>query len=114
MRTDVTEEGGKIIVAASGRLDAATAPAFDEALLALPQTTPPKSVLLDLGALEFVSSAGLRSLLTLAKNLKSAGAPLAFCSLSPMVADVFKISGLTSIFKIYPDRGSALAALGEG
>jgi anti-anti-sigma factor len=64
--------------------------------------------------MEFISSAGLRSLLSLAKACKAASSPLSFCSLSPMVADVFKISGLNSVFKIYPDRQSAVKALEEG
>jgi anti-anti-sigma factor len=110
MRTDIHDEGPLVVVTASGRLDAATAAVFDEAVMGLPALAPPRRILVDLGLLEFISSAGLRSLLSLGKACRAAGAPLAFCSLSPMVSDVFKISGFNTIFKIYPGRQEALAA----
>jgi anti-anti-sigma factor len=113
MKTDFVDDGVQVIATVEGRLDAATAGAFDAAVKDLPSLTPPRSVLFDLGSLEFVSSAGLRSLLTLAKACKASGSKLAFCSLNDMVADVFKISGFTSIFMTYPDRQTALSAIPE-
>ncbi|MDR2442229.1 MAG: STAS domain-containing protein [Deltaproteobacteria bacterium] len=112
MKIDVIDEGQKVIVTVDGRLDAATAASFDESVQALPGLKPPRTILADLTNLEFISSAGLRSLLTLGKACRASGAQLAFCSLNAMVADVFKISGFTAIFKIYPDRNEAMAALG--
>jgi anti-anti-sigma factor len=113
MKTDFVDDGGRVIATVAGRLDAATAGAFDAAFKDIPGLTPARSVLFDLGSLEFVSSAGLRSLLSLAKALKATGAELAFCSLNDMVADVFRISGFTSIFKTYPDRQTALSSFLE-
>jgi anti-anti-sigma factor len=69
-------------------------------------------VLLDLKALEFISSAGLRSLLTVAKAIQKEGRTLAFINLAPMVADVFKMAGFLSILKVYPDKVSAAKELG--
>ncbi|MDR2367097.1 MAG: STAS domain-containing protein [Deltaproteobacteria bacterium] len=110
MKLDITEEGAKVIVTVSGRLEAITVAAFDETVQPLPGAKPPRSILMDLSQLDFISSAGLRSLLTLGKACRTSGDRLAFCSLNPMVADVFNISGFKQIFKIYADRDEAFAA----
>ena len=113
MRTDIAYEGDVAIASVEGRLDATTAAAFEEAVSPLPKLDPPKSLVVDLKGLQFISSAGLRSILSLGKACRASGASLAFCSLSDMVADVFKISGFMTIFKIYPSREEAMAALAE-
>lgn len=110
MRTDIDDDGGRIIVSVDGRLDAATATAFEEAVEALPSLEPPRRILFDLAPLEFISSAGLRSFLILGKACRASGASLAFCSLNAMVADVFRISGFNTMFKVFPDRQKALSA----
>jgi len=63
--------------------------------------------LVDLAGLEFISSAGLRGVLMLAKTCQKDGRPLGFCGLKPLVEDVFKISGFMSILKILPDQAAA-------
>ncbi|MDR2386537.1 MAG: STAS domain-containing protein [Deltaproteobacteria bacterium] len=110
MKLDIIDEGARVIVNVSGRLEAITVAAFDEIAQSLPGVKPPRSILLDLSRLDFISSAGLRSLLTLGKACRVSGDRLAFCSLNAMVADVFNISGFKQIFKIYPDRNEAFAA----
>ena len=114
MKTDISDDGGRVVVSVDGRLDAATSASFEEAVEGLPSLTPPRRILVDLSPLEFISSAGLRSFLILGKACRAAGTPLAFCSLNAMVADVFKISGFNSMFKIYPDRQKAFSAWEEG
>jgi anti-sigma B factor antagonist len=110
MKLDIIDEGARVIVNVSGRLEAITVAAFDETAQTLPGASPPRSILMDLSQLDFISSAGLRSLLTLGKACRTSGDRLAFCSLNPMVTDVFNISGFKQIFKIYPDRNEAFAA----
>ena len=48
-------------------------------------------IIIDLEGLEYISSAGLRGILTMGKACKSAGTALAFCSMQNMVADMFKL-----------------------
>ena len=95
----------------SGRLDGSTCDALGariEALAAAGRT----QVLLDCGALTYVSSAGLRVLIVGAKRTKAAGGSLSCCQLQPMVRQVFDLSGFGAILPVHADRASALKALG--
>jgi anti-anti-sigma factor len=114
MKTDISDDGRLVVVSVEGRLDAASSASFEEAVEALPALEPPRRILIDLTPLEFISSAGLRSFLILGKACRTSGASLAFSSLNAMVADVFKISGFDSMFKIFANRQKALSALEEG
>jgi anti-sigma B factor antagonist len=106
MQVTTTDKGSYTVISVSGRLDASTSPDFDSAVRAL-GTPPAKNVLVNLAGLEFVSSSGLRSFLSLAKAAQKAGLRTAFCSLGPVAADIFKIAGFNSILKILPDEASA-------
>ena len=67
--------------------------------------------MLDLTGLEYISSAGLRSLLVLAKAVKSAGGAMVLCCLTPAVREVMTISGFDNILALAADRPAALALL---
>ncbi|HWQ67326.1 MAG TPA: STAS domain-containing protein [Methanospirillum sp.] len=59
----------------------------------------------------YISSLGLRVLLSTLKNLKRSGGILALCSLSPYVQEIFDISGFSRIFSIYSSESEAIPAL---
>ena len=67
--------------------------------------------LLDLDAVEFLSSAVLNRLIVLDKNIKTDKGVLAFCSLGPAVSEVFAITKLDLLFKLYDNRSVAIEAL---
>ena len=54
----------------------------------------------DLSQLAYISSAGLRSMLFLAKTVKNSNGTAVLCGLTGVVQEVFKISGFSSIFTI--------------
>jgi anti-anti-sigma factor len=110
MELAIERQNGTAIVAASGRLDAAGAPEIESRCKALIQDGAIR-LLLDLANVEYVSSAGLRSLLVLAKTVKAAGGALALCSLAPAVRDVMTISGFDNILPLAEDRPAALELL---
>ena len=110
MELSVEKQNQTAIVAASGRLDAAGAPELETRCKAL-ILEGSNRLLLDLAKVEYVSSAGLRSLLVLAKAVKSAGGALALCSLVPAVRDVMTISGFDNILPLAADRAAALDLL---
>ncbi len=93
---------------ATGRLDATTAPSFEEQVV-IPAEGEITGLLVNLSELEYISSAGLRSVLKLAKLCKSKSVKLALFGLNPNVAQVFKISGFTMILTICDDKEQALA-----
>lgn len=94
------ETQGFTVVSVSGRIDASTAQKLEENCVKLIDEGGRKFIL-DLSALEYVSSAGLRSVLAVAKKLKAAGGSLALCGLSGLVLEVFSISGFDSFLPMY-------------
>jgi anti-sigma B factor antagonist len=101
---------GYYVVNVSGRLDATTAGEFDGQAESWPSRDE-KSIVVDFSGLEYISSAGLRSLLAAGKKVRARGGDILFCGLRGMVADVFDMSGFTSIFKTFENREQALAGL---
>lgn len=100
-------KGDYLVVHASGRMDATTAGEFEaqcDAWVAADE----KQVVVEMGGIEYISSAGLRSILTSAKKLKAIGGEMRFAGLSGMVADVFKVSGFAAMFKIFASLEQAL------
>jgi anti-anti-sigma factor len=102
-----------IIVSVTGRIDAITAPEFETYLAGL-MTKDEKHFLVNLANLDYISSAGLRSILATAKKLKSDAGEIVFSGLRGPVEEVFKISGFHSIFKIFESEATALANLDNG
>lgn len=88
----------KIILAISGRLDTTTAAQLQEALI--PSFDEAKQVEIDFTELAYVSSAGLRVLLSAQKTAKAKGAALVLKNVSEEVMEVFKMTGFSDILTI--------------
>ena len=65
-------------------------------------------VILDFGEVNFISSAGLRVVLKLAKQLRSRGAKLGLCSLPTPIQQVLEVSGFDRILPLYSSRAEAV------
>ena len=107
MQIATRKEKGAVVVSVNGRIDAVTAPEFEKELTAL-MVAGDCTMVLNFTGLEYISSAGLRSILSTAKQLKVKNGKLLFAGLQGPVKDVFKISGFGSIFKIYETEAEAL------
>ena len=68
-------------------------------------------IVCDFSPTEYISSAGLRVLLAVAKALKKAGGTIALCSLGSPVREVFETAGFTPLFPIYGDEKEAVAGI---
>lgn len=90
-----------------GRVDSVTAPALGEKVLAAMPPPNPR-LILDLAGVEYLSSAGLRVLLLAARHADQHQGKLILCGLSSRVAEVFEISGFSSILTICGTRDEAL------
>ncbi|MFA7465201.1 MAG: STAS domain-containing protein [Syntrophales bacterium] len=99
-----------VVVSVKGKIDAVTSPDFEKSLSELIGKGE-KIIVMDLGSLEYISSAGLRSILATAKHLKPIDGKLLFARLQGPVKDVFRISGFASIFQIFDSRDEALQQL---
>jgi len=93
----------------SGRIDSATAGEFESILVDLAERGR-NNIVLDMSAVEFISSAGLRVLVTIRKAVQSAGGDLVLAEPSDRVTDTLEIAGLDVLFSTYPDRESAIAS----
>ncbi len=90
-----------LIIHTEGRLDAITSVEFEKEVMPMIQQSE-HPVLIDFGKLEYISSAGLRTVLILAKETKKSNNSLALCSLNETILEVFRISGFDTIVSIYP------------
>ncbi len=104
------KKGETLIVEVDGRLDVVAASVFD-AECAQRVEEGERAVVFDLGGLEYISSAGLRSILIIAKNLKAKGGRFQFCKLSPTVKKIFKMSGFDSYLPICDTIEDALSRI---
>ena len=104
-------ENGILIAKAKGRIDGVNARDFEEALKAA-ISTDDNTVVMDLEGLSYISSAGLRVILLIAKTLRKRNAELMLCSLSDPIREVFEISGFDKFIPVHASREQALAAVG--
>lgn len=107
MEINSQNDRGYDVISVSGRLDALQAPNFEKYCASLIEAGNTQ-LILDFAALEYISSAGLRSILTVAKKLRACGGKLALCNLTGFVAEVISISGFDSFLAIYESIDKAL------
>ena len=110
MNISIEQQNEVTTVVAGGRLDVMGAPEIEASCKKL-ISEGTQRLLLDMASVEYISSAGLRSLLVLAKAVKSASGALVLCNLVPAVRDVMTISGFDNILALAADRPAALALL---
>ncbi|MFM2186206.1 MAG: anti-anti-sigma regulatory factor [Pseudomonadota bacterium] len=93
-----------------GRIDSANAAAAESEVLALLERGGP-SIILDLSALEYASSAGLRVLLVAAKTARSRGGKALIVAPRPAVLDVLRMSGFDKIIPLVASLEEAASQL---
>ena len=90
-------EADKLLIALEGRLDTLTSPqltaALDESLDSVQELT------LDLGGLEYISSAGLRVLLSANKKMKPKGG-MKLVNVGETVMEVLEVTGFSEVLTI--------------
>ena len=105
MSGDVIETSWKVL-AATGRLDALTGGAIERACHEALGLAP--KVALDLRNVNYMSSAGLRILLSSLKLASSRNGAFALIAPQENVREVLEMSGFTKIFLIVDDASSLL------
>lgn len=105
MNIEESKAGGTTVARLAGRLDTATAPAVQTRLLALLE--PGGTLVADMSGVGYVSSAGLRVLLTAAKQAKSQGCGFGLVAPQASVQEVLTMSGFDRIIAIYPTLEAA-------
>jgi anti-anti-sigma factor len=98
------------VVSPQGRLDSVTSASFERDLLEYIESGATR-LLIDFSKLDYISSAGLRSVLLAAKRIRASGGRMSLCSLNQQIAEVFDISGFSSILDIQPSYDAAVTRL---
>lgn len=109
--TDKKLGGDVLVLSLDGRLDPTTVRGLEERLARVVEGGASR-VILDLARLDYISSAGLRVLLSCAKQLKGKQGALVLCAPKRYVKEVFDIAGFSAILPICDSEGEALAEIG--
>ncbi|HEX3052243.1 MAG TPA: STAS domain-containing protein [Aggregatilineaceae bacterium] len=97
------------MVELTGRWDSNSASEVEN--LILPLVQPSSCILLDLSAVTYLSSAGLRSLLLIYRRIRDYACPIVLVGLSESLKDVMSITGFLPHFRVYDTAAEGLAAL---
>ena len=112
MRIDIKwqREGGIAVAALLGRLDSSNS---NHVLTMLEEGLDPgdHALLLDFEKVSFISSAGLRVCLILAKKLSGEGKAFEICSLSDLNREVVAVSGFDKLIPVRDTTEDALSSL---
>jgi len=103
--------GDAVIIAPVGRLDGVSAPVLRSTLETL-DAAGERRLVVDLAGVEYISSAGLNVLFSLAKRMHEAHGALALCALRDHVRRVFELAGYVPHFTITETRTEALTHVG--
>ena len=97
MTVNIIRNGTELTAAIEGRLDTLPAPEFEEKLE--PELEDTEKLVLDLAELEYISSAGLRVLLSAMKIMEEQG-EMVLRNVRPDVMDVFEVTGFIDMLNI--------------
>lgn len=99
---------GVAIVAPEGRIDSTTSAALEQHLLGLAQAGD-RRIVVDFAGVDYISSAGLRVMLALAKTTRANRGALALCAMGDSVREVFGLAGFLPLFTVEVTRDAAVA-----
>lgn len=109
MKTDIRQENGATVVAVTENLDALTAPELTRTL-SQQISAGNCNLVVDLTGVQFMSSAGLRTLLGAVKECRVGGGDLRIASTNPGIDKVLKMSGFHNVAKVFTSSAEALAS----
>jgi anti-sigma B factor antagonist len=114
MRPPTTsEEGGVLVISFDdpNAMNDGRSDSFRQAVYELVQAREHPLVAADLGAVDYLSSSGVALLVGLKRRVEAQNGKLVLHSLQPYVHDVLRITKLTQLLTISPDRKAAFALL---
>ncbi len=103
-------KGGIVIAMLVGRFSGANADLF-ERMLENGVDPSDQALILDFEHVTFLSSAGLRVALTIAKKFNEPEKKYAICALQEGVRDIVEVSGFDKIIPVYDSQAAAVEAM---
>jgi anti-sigma B factor antagonist len=109
MKISTEERDGLAIVAIEGEIDSQTAPEAQEQLLQVVEAH--ERIVMDMGALTFMSSAGLRMMLLLYRQATAHNGKVAIVGLSDSIKDTMEATGFLGFFEVFGSIEEATTAV---
>jgi anti-anti-sigma factor len=101
------KKGDVLVLHIKGRLDAVSSPTAEKKVFECINNGQSK-LLLDFSGVSYLSSAGMRMLLSTTKKLKTLSGKLVVCSITSNVMDVLKMSGFDHVLDLAKTEDEAL------
>ena len=109
MKINIDSRDKVDVITVSGRVDSNTSPELSETLADRAERR--KHLVVELSEVDYMSSAGVRALVSALRSCDRNRRKLLLASLSARVAEVLELAGLRSVFEIYDSTGAALGVL---
>ena len=110
MQTEELRRGQVVVVSPIGRLDAVGARGLEARLVAIVERGD-RRLVLDCSRMTYISSTGMRALLTCTRACRREGGNLVLAALRPRCREVIAMSGFLSFIDCHETPEEALAAL---
>ena len=109
LEINVSDKDNVTVVEVNGRVDSMNANELGEALSGVIEDGH-HNLVLDLGSVDYMSSAGLREIVSALKKVKRAAGDLRIAQPSDRVREVLEMAGLDTIFQIFSTQGEAVGS----
>lgn len=109
MEVEITTQDEITIIALNGQIDGRAAPRIQEQILQ--NVLPSGRLALDMSRVDYMSSAGLRMLLLLSRQVTAVGSQLVLIGLAEELSDTMAITGFLPFFDVYDSLADGLTAL---
>jgi anti-sigma B factor antagonist/stage II sporulation protein AA (anti-sigma F factor antagonist) len=107
VQVDEAQEGEVLVLRIEGRLDAASSPFLEKKMNTYVDEGKLK-ILMNFDQVEYLSSAGMRLLLSVSKKLKTKSGKMVIAGINADVMEVIRMAGFDHILSISPTEGDAL------
>jgi anti-anti-sigma factor len=103
MEAQVEEKGDVIVVRVQGRLDAASSPQLEKKINSIIESGHFK-LILNLAGVDYLSSAGMRLMLSVSKKLQHLEGKIVACEVPLDVMGVIEMAGFQRVLELYPSE----------
>jgi anti-anti-sigma factor len=110
MQLESRQQGDIAIVQLSGRMDAERAPLFESACVSALREGS-RHIVVEMSGLEYISSMGLRSFLSVAKQAKVKQGAVLLCGMQGLVQEVFDMTHVTPLFRLFDTSEAAIRSI---
>lgn len=108
MNVSINTQNDILIIIVEGNVDSKTAPELQQKIVEV--THDSKKVIIDMTKVEFVSSAGLRVLLMVYRQIKTNNGIVVLVGVSEEIKEVMSMTGFINFFKIFENIDQSFSA----